>query len=207
MGDLARHYQSHSEGWDDHLYVLDKQVAEDVAARKAPPIDWTRFHLYVAIEATPERIFRAWATSQGMESFFVEMMAIRDRNGRLLAPDEPVTAGCHYVWRWDSGALVSGEFLDVITGSELGFTFGESKIRICIHPQETRTVLELCQYDMEDTEHNHMHLHTNCRGAWVYFLTTLKTLLERGIDGRDKNRATAASFSTYFEPTEIGIRA
>jgi uncharacterized protein YndB with AHSA1/START domain len=205
IGDAGRHHQSHSTGWDDHLWVLGKQVEGAQDERKAPSIDWTQFRLYVAIDTTPDRIFQAWATSGGMESFFVEMMAIRARDGRLLDPDEPVVADCHYVWRWHSGALVTGEFLKVMPDREVGFTFGESKVRVRIHPQETGTILELCQYDMEDTEQNRMHLHTNCRAAWVYFLTILKTLLEHGFDGRDKSRATGASFSTYFDPAQSGI--
>ena len=205
VGDREAHYQSHSAGWDDHLWGLAKQVENANEERVAPPVDWTSFLLHVAIDATTDQIFQAWSTSGGMESFFVEMMAIRDRDGRLLDPDEPAIAGYSYAWRWDSGALVRGEFLDVIPGRELEFTFGECKVRICLHRQEDRTILELCQYDMEDTEQNRMHLHTNCRAAWVYFLTVLKILLENSIDGRDKSRATAASFSTYFDPVEIGI--
>jgi hypothetical protein len=138
-----------------------------------------------------------------MEGFFVEMMAIRNQQGRLLDPDESVLEGCRYVWRWDSGVLVAGKFFDVLPGHELSFTFGESKVRIRLHPQQAGTILELCQYDMEDTEQNRMHLFTNCRAAWVYFLTVLKTLLEHGIDGRDRSRATGASFSTYFDPAGI----
>jgi uncharacterized protein YndB with AHSA1/START domain len=205
-GDLDQHARSHSDGWDDHLWVLGKQVEDAFNERMPPAVDWTRFHLYVAIDATPDRIFQAWATSSGMESFFVEMMAIRDNSGRLLALDEPAVAGCQYVWRWDSGALVSGEFIDVLPGHELAFSFGESKVRVRLHPQDGACILELCQYDMEDTEQNRMHLHSNCRAAWVYFLTVLKTLLEHGIDGRDKSRATGASFSTYFDPAQLGIK-
>jgi uncharacterized protein YndB with AHSA1/START domain len=206
-GDPARLYDSHSTGWDDHLWLLGSQVEAGTHEREAPPVDWTRFHLFITIDSTPDRIFQCWATSQGMEDFFVEMMAIRNGDGRMLDPDEPVSEGCRYVWRWDSGALIAGEFLEVLPGRELIFSFGESKVRIRLHPGEAGTVLELCQYDMEDTEQNRMHLHTNCRAAWVYFLTVLKTLLEHGVDGRDKSRATGASFSTYFDPATIGIEA
>jgi len=206
IGDHTRHHDSHSAGWDDHLWVLAKQVEAGSRGRKAPENDWTRFHLFVVINATPDRIFRAWSTSQGMESFLVEMMAIRNPDGRLLDPDEAVTEGCHYVWRWDSDALVAGEFLNVLPGRELSFTFGQSKVRIRLNPRETDTILELCQYDMKDTEHNRMHLFTNCRSAWVYFLTVLKTLLEHGIDGRDRSRITGDSFSTYFDPKKVGFK-
>ena len=205
IGDHARHHDSHSTGWDDHLWVLCKQVEAGTHERESPPIDWTRFHLYVAIDAKPERSDKAGATAQGRESFFVEMMAIRNHDERLLDPDEPVAEGFHYTWRWDSGALVAGTYLNVQPGRQLSFTFGESKVRIRIQPHRDGSMLELCQYDMEDTEQNRMHLHTNCRSAWVYFLTVLKTLLEHATDGRDKSRATGASFSTYFDPSKVGF--
>ncbi len=204
-GDLETLCERHSQGWDDHLWILCKQVEGAKEERKALPVVWTSFRLYVAIDAEPDRIFQSWATSAGMEGFFVEMMAIRDQDGKLLKPDETADAGCQYVWRWDSGALIKGEFLDVVPGREIGFTFGEYKVRIRVFPGKTGTILELYQYDMEDTEHNRMHLHTNCRAAWVYFLTVLKTLLEHGVDGRDRSRANGASFSTYFDPSQLGI--
>jgi len=50
-----------------------------------------------------------------------------------------------------------------------------------------------------------MLLHTNCRAESVFLLITLKPLLDHGIDGRDKSRATGASFSTYFDPAQSGI--
>ena len=82
IGDQARHYDSHSTGWDDHLWVLGKQVEAAGHEREAPPIDWSRFHLYVAINATPDRILPFMGfSSQGMESFFVEMMAVRNVDG------------------------------------------------------------------------------------------------------------------------------
>lgn len=206
IGDHRRHYQSHSEGWDDHLQVLARQAESEVHAIPAPDIDWTRFHLYLRIDASPGHIFDAWATPGGLESFFVDMMQARDPQGRVCTDDEVVHPGCRYVWRWDSGALVRGEYLEVSHNESLAFTFGECKVRVRLHPQQDSTLLELCQYGMPDDEQNRMHLHANCRAAWVYFLTVLKALLEHGIDGRDRHRATGSSFSTYFDPEKSGLR-
>ena len=205
VGDLDRHYQSHSQGWEDHLSVLEKQVLGETCARPSPAIDWSRFSLFVAINASPERLFDAWTTSSGLESFFVDMMAIYDREGRLLDASERVMPGCRYVWRWDSGALARGAFVAVDPGRQVSFTFGDSKVSITLHPHKAGTLLELSQFDMADDEHNRMHVHTNCRAAWVYFLTVLKTLLEQGLDSRDRSRETAGSFSTYFDPIASGL--
>jgi uncharacterized protein YndB with AHSA1/START domain len=205
-GDAARLLEMHSAGWDDHLWILGKQVEAGFHGRQAPPVDWSRFELYVAIDSPPDRVYRCWSTSQGMEDFFVEMMAIRNPRGRLLDPDEMASKGCRYVWRWDSGALVSGEFFDVSPGRELSFSFVGSTVRIRIHKRGEGCVVELCQYGMDDSERDRMHVHANCRAAWVYFLTVLKILLEHGIDGRDKSRTMGDSFSTYFDPVKAGIR-
>ena len=46
---------------------------------------------------------------------------------------------------------------------------------------------------------------SNCRAAWVYFLTALKTRIEHGIDVRDRSRTTGSSYSTYFDPRAVGF--
>jgi uncharacterized protein YndB with AHSA1/START domain len=204
-GDLPKLIDGHMEGWSDHLWVFRKQVTQDARERTAPPVDWTQFRLFVAIDAPPARLFRAWATSSGLESFFVEMMQIRDGSGAVRKPDTPASAGDRYVWRWDSGAKVEGTFLAVEPEKEVDFTFNEAKVRVRLHPRDGGTLLELHQYGMEDTPDKRMHLHANCRGGWVYFLTVLKTLMEHGVDGRDRSRAMGGAFSTYFDPRDVGL--
>jgi uncharacterized protein YndB with AHSA1/START domain len=201
VGDLDQHIASHSEGWNSHLAILGKALDQDV--RPAPPVDWTQFKLHVAIDAEPGRVLESWTTSAGMESFFVEMMQITSPDATLREEGEQARGGDHFIWRWDSGYCITGEYLTVVAGSEAVFTFDESKVRIEVLPYLDGTLLELQQFDIPDTPADRMHIHTNCRGAWVYFLTVLKTLFEHGVDGRDKTRATGASFSTYFDPKSL----
>ena len=85
------------------------------------------------------------------------------------------------------------------------FTFGDSKVCISVQPYRKGTLTRLRQFDIPDHADARMHIHANCRGAWVYFLTVLKILLEKGVDGRDMSRETGASFSTYFNPASVGV--
>jgi uncharacterized protein YndB with AHSA1/START domain len=202
LGELEQHIASHAEGWSSHLATLEKACDENV--RPAPPVDWTQFRLHVAIDVEPKRVLESWTTSAGMESFFVEMMQITAPGATLREAGERACEGDHFVWRWDSGYCITGKYLSVVAGSEAVFTFGESKVRIRVSPYLKGTLLELHQFDIPDTPEDRMHVHANCRGAWVYFLTVLKTLFEHGVDGRDKTRATGASFSTYFDPNSLG---
>lgn len=206
--DVAAIVERHDEGWADHLYVLASQIHEDVrgAQKQSGAIDWATFDLYVAINAAPETVLNKWSTINGMESFFVQMMQITGPHGEFRAPESLAKSGDRFVWRWHNGRRVTGEYLASDSENEVRFTFGESRISVAVQSYKNGSLLHLKQYDIPDTEDARMHIHVNCRAAWVYFLTVLKTLLEHGVDGRDKTRVTGASFSTYFDPASVSAR-
>jgi uncharacterized protein YndB with AHSA1/START domain len=206
-GDIEKIFQNHDEGWADHLHVLDLQIQEKANTKRQPPmpIDWTQFDLHVAIAAEPERILESWSTVDGMESFFVEMMRITGPDDLERAPSKTAQPGDKYIWRWHNGRSVSGTYQKPQADNEVRFTFGESNICISVIPYRDGSLLRLRQFDIAETEEAKMHIHANCRGGWVYFLTILKTLLEKGVDGRDKTRGTGASFGSYFDPESVGV--
>lgn len=199
--------QRHDAYWTDHLDLLARQVRQSESdEREAPvPIDWTMFDLYVSIGAEPNKVLSAWSTTVGMESFFVEMMRITGPDGRQRADRERAEPGDRYIWRWPTGRYVRGQYLENATEDEVRFTFGDSKVCVTSKPYRKGTLLRLRQFDIPDNEDARMHIHVNCRAAWVYFLSVLKTLLEQGIDGRDMTRETGASFSTFFDPAAVGV--
>lgn len=200
--DIGPIVKRHEEGWSDHLQVLSSQLAEQGQGGQeaAQPVDWTRFDLHVAINAKPDRILGMWSTIDGMEAFFVEMMRITGPNGAERASNERAKPGDKFVWRWQNGRSVNGEYLEPAAANEVQFTFGESRVCVTASPYRDGSLVRLLQYDIPDNDEARMHVHANCRGGWVYFLTVLKILLEHGVDGRDKTRETGASFSTYFDP-------
>ncbi len=207
VGDVETIVRRHDAGWTDHLSILEKQLLQDRDDdRESPmPIDWTRFDLHVYIESDPREILGAWATIDGMESFFVEVMRITGPDGAERDPQEHASPGDHYTWRWPTGRYVRGEYLEPGASDRVAFTFGESKVCVTAKRYRNGTLVRLRQFDIPDNEHARMHIHANCRAAWVYFLSVLKTLLEKGVDGRDMSRETGASFSTYFDPRSVGV--
>jgi uncharacterized protein YndB with AHSA1/START domain len=206
MGDVDEAVRRHDAGWEDHLRVLAIQAVEDAETERAEPaVDWTEFSLHVAIEAAPSRVLEAWSTIDGMESFFVEMMRITGPDGRERSPAEPARAGDRYIWRWHNGRALAGTYLPSEHADEVRLSFGESKVSVRALPYRNGSLVRLRQYGIPDTENARLHVHANCRGGWVYFLTVLKTFLEHGVDARDTTRETGASFSTYFSPSELGV--
>ncbi|MCA9756467.1 MAG: SRPBCC domain-containing protein [Candidatus Eisenbacteria bacterium] len=198
----------HEAGWSHYLPILGDQLEESVRGRQiAPaPVDWTEFRLYVSIDATPDTVLDAWCTTAGMESFFVAMMRIVGPDGLPRTAESRAEPGDRFLWRWHNGRTVEGAYLAVEPGREVSFTFVESNVRLQARPRdEGGCLLELCQYGIPDTPEARMHIHANCRAAWVYFLTALKTRIEHGIDVRDRSRTTGSSYSTYFDPRAVGF--
>jgi uncharacterized protein YndB with AHSA1/START domain len=206
-GDVDRLIESHDAGWQDHLTVLKRQAEEESGAAPSPEpdIDWSEFQLHVAIQAEPGQVIEYWSTIHGMEKFFVEMMRITGPDGKERKGGESAQAGDDYIWRWHNGRCVSGKYLSVGPGREVRFSFGDSIVAVSAAAHQDGSVLRLRQFNIPDTEEARMHIHANCRAAWVYFLTVLKILLEHGVDGRDKTRETGASFATHFDPAAIGV--
>jgi len=207
-GDVDRLVKAHDTGWQDHLAILGRQAEEDADVDPLPGADpdWSQFDLHVAIDAKPEEVIRYWSTPHGMENFFVQMMRITGSDGRERAGEESAQPGDSYTWRWDSGRRLCGQYLASDGDLEVRFTFGESRVALRAVSYRQGTLLRLRQYDIPDTEQARMHVHTNCRAAWVYFLTALKTRLEHGIDCRDKSLETGASFATHFDPASLGVK-
>ncbi len=206
-GDVDRLLESHDAGWLDHLKVLKRQAEEEsgVASTLKTELDWSSFQLHIAIRAEPDEVIKYWATINGMENFFVEMMRITGPDGRERKGKDSARAGDDYVWRWHNGRRLSGKYLSTNSDHEVRFTFGEATVAVNAIAYQGGCLLRLRQFDIPDTEEAHMHIHNNCRAAWVYFLTILKVLLEHGIDGRDKTRETGASFATHFDPASLGV--
>jgi hypothetical protein len=100
---------------------------------------------------------------------------------------------------------LTGSYMPATKPNEVVFSFGESRVRIRAFSHRNGSLVQLSQYDIPDNDDARMHVHANCRGGWVYFLTCLKTFLEHGIDARDSTRETGASFSTYFDPATLDL--
>lgn len=205
LGDAAEHQaRSHSDGWDDHLWMLQRQAEEDTRGGQQEPgaPDWTRFRLHVAIDVEPAQALDAWRSARGWQSFFVETLQISDPDGHARPLEAAARAGDHYSGRWHNGRRLSGRFLEVNDDS-VRFSFGDGEVRVSARTHGEGCLVILEQSGIPDDETSRMHVHANCRGGWVYFLTLLKVLLEHGIDARDTTRATGASFSTYFDPAAL----
>jgi len=151
--------------------------------------DWTQFRVSMIYRAPLPAVFGAWATPAGLESFFIAEGDHRGPDAKRRAGGEIVTRGDTYHWRWLHGIDLPGEVLAVEPDRSVAYTFG-SDMRIDVSFAERSGAIEVCVHQTgcatEDPDRAWQHL--NCRSCWVYFLTNLKSVLEHGIDLRDRDQ-------------------
>ncbi len=163
--------------------------------------DWKTLSVKMFYAVPAGEVFRAIATSAGMEAFFISQMSVFGPDGPR-DPGSYFESGDRYHWRWLVGKDLEGEILEVDAPRSLTFTFGDAKVRIDVESFKDGTLLSLTQFDMPDSERDRVLLHMNCRGGWIYHLTVLRGYLEHGIDIRDHDPATARSAAIDWEMGE-----
>jgi uncharacterized protein YndB with AHSA1/START domain len=176
-----------------------------------PPHDWTSFDVYLYLDAAPADVLRYWQTVEGFTRFFVaemtaELTAGDDHGDEVDASmltsgtmlTRMLTPGTLYRWRGIHDYAGKGRFVEV-TDEAVEFTFGgRYHVRVSVTSQGSGTCLHLRQSGIGDEEGERVSGSLNCRSCWIYFLVNLKSVIEFGIDLRDRNPATADSISVGF---------
>jgi len=149
--------------------------------------DWTRFLVHMYYDAPLERVFRAWATAEGLESFFIASARHASADGGARAPHELACPGDRYEWTWLHGLGLKGGFLACERDRRVAFTFGEHmEVEVTFRTVGDSVEVRLHQTGCMPEDPARAWQHLNCRSCWVYFLTNLKSVLEHGTDLRDR---------------------
>lgn len=151
---------------------------------------WSNFKLRVNVKANPEKAYRAWTTPAALESWFLRKAIFRDAQGKPLEKNDPVKPGDSYEWYWHGypdSVVEKGKVLKANGKNLMSFTFSMGcPVTISIYEESNETIVELVESDLPtDTETMLKHYVGDSRG-WIFYLTNLKSLLEGGIDLRNR---------------------
>ncbi|ASZ10458.1 SRPBCC domain-containing protein [Chitinophaga pendula] len=152
---------------------------------------WSRFTRRIAIEAAPKAIYDAFIIPAQLEKWFLRQARFIQQDGQQRKPHLPVQIGDTYLWRWyghPDEITEQGTILEMNGKDRLRFSFGKAGIvTIQIRHEQGKYILELTQEEIpfhEQPEHN---LHLDCSNGWTFYMTNLKSILEGGIDLRNKD--------------------
>jgi uncharacterized protein YndB with AHSA1/START domain len=153
--------------------------------------DWSRFVTRINIKASPETLYNAWTTRAGIESWFLRLSEYKQRNGSLRDDDENVSIGDTYKWLWHGytdETVEYGEILDLNDKDFLKFSFGKAGIcTVRIKTEDGENIVELMQEEIPTDEKGMQYFHVGCKTGWTFYLANMKSILEGGIDLRNKN--------------------
>ncbi len=157
--------------------------------------DWSRFTLRIDIAQYKDRLYRAWATQLGLESWFLRAAAFQSVDGEIRQDDDEIQAGDSYSWQWwgwPDDVVENGTILKTETNKLVKFTFGGDPqspivVTVLFKDEHDMQLLELTQENIPLTEEGKIKYYLGCRDGWTFYLTNLKSVFEGGIDLRNRN--------------------
>lgn len=153
--------------------------------------DWKIFTTRISIKADIEKLYWCWATREGIEYWFLRMGEYKGPYEMNREPGEFVQKGDTYRWRWHGWpdeVTEKGTILDCNGKDFFKFSFGDAgNCAVTIKKEDGETMVELVQDNIPDDEQGRHYWHLGCKTGWTFYLANLKSLLEGGIDLRNKN--------------------
>lgn len=153
--------------------------------------DWSRFAVRINVKASVEKLYWCWATREGIEYWFLRKSDYKKPDGSFHANEEYVKKGDSYSWCWhgySDDVVEHGEILKCNGKDLFQFRFGDAGIctvKICEEQEEQ--IVELVQDQIPTDENGKQNWHIGCKTGWTFYMANLKSLLEGGIDLRNKN--------------------
>ena len=153
--------------------------------------DWTKFTLRIDIKSSPIAVYNAWATRSNLESWFLRRAEFSTPDDKLREEGSYVRAGDVYQWMWhgyDDKTSETGKILDSNGRDFFKFTFaGNCHVTITCKMLEGRTIMELTQEQIPTDEISKVRIHLGCMKGWTFYMANLKSVIEGGVDLRNKN--------------------
>ena len=153
--------------------------------------EWSHFTQRINVNAPKEKLYDAFSTRAGMESWFLRTCEYKHLNGSPLMDDEQIHPRDIYSWMWHGWPdtmVETGEFLQANGKDKLQFVFGEAgTVTVKIYDAENENIVELTQKDIPPDEESKFKFHLGCSTGWVFYLANSKSIIEGGIDLRNKS--------------------
>ena len=155
--------------------------------------NWKTFTKRIIINAEKENIYYSWATQAGLESWFLRVAEFTKPDGTLRNRDEFAQQEDKYKWLWfgyDDSIAEEKEILEANDNDMLRFSFsGGCIVTVSLKEEAGETICELVQQMPMDNESEQRYFYIECGKGWTFYMANLKSILEGGIDLRNKNVA------------------
>ena len=158
---------------------------------------WTQFTITADINTEDVRsVYLAFTTPQGLESWFLRTADFYTLPKRQREKTEQINKEDIYEWQWYGYEEVeTGQILDINLIDFLKFTFsGGSEVSVTFKSVKDLTIVELTQKYIPEENDLSKNLYVQCQIGWTFYLANLKSVVEGGVDLRNKRNDVMSSF-------------
>ena len=154
-----------------------------------PEFDKSTFQRRIRIDASLEKVFNAWTTSEGLASWFLRDATYFTSTGEKRTADGQAQKGDRFMWKWHGwNHEFEGEVLDVIQEKTFHFTFGGAGVvEVSFGTVDGMTEVILIQRDIPLDEESFRNYYIGCNLGWSFWMVNLKAWLEHGIVLNERN--------------------
>ena len=164
---------------------------------KSLPMAFDKFTITADINTEDVRsVYLLWTTPEGLESWFLREANFYTIGKRLRAKDESIAKEDTYEWLWygyeesERGVVMETNEIDLIK-----FTFsGKSVVSVNLKSANGATLVELTQENIPQENDLDKNLYVQCQIGWTFYLANLKSIVEGGVDLRNKRVDLKSSF-------------
>ena len=153
--------------------------------------DWSKFSLKIYIDAPMQQVHEAWTTRRNLEKWFLRKAEFTNASGMVRHEDSLIRVGDNYEWMWHGHPDTTVEHGTIIENNEndfLRFSFGKAGIvSVNLKAVEGLTEMILTQENIPTDDKSRANYHVGCSTGWTFYFANLKSILEGGIDLRNKN--------------------
>jgi hypothetical protein len=150
--------------------------------------DWTSFTLKIPINHDTDKIFSYFIKPEKLEIFFLENADFLSKNNASRDKESNIEKGDTYTWKWyGSSIMATGEVMSNNFVDECSFSFFNCLVAVKVFQQASVSIVELIQSNIPTDEESKVNLHIGCTRGWTFYLTNLKSILEGGIDLRNRD--------------------
>ncbi|WP_316801760.1 SRPBCC domain-containing protein [Pedobacter nototheniae] len=151
--------------------------------------DWTKFTIRIAIKAAIEDVYNAWTKASEIEKWFLSDAAFYDENKVLLSKTQNVLSGDKYKWIWYLyDDIENGTITETDGKNHVQFTFaGACLVDINLKEEFEYVIVELTQKNIPLDDNSKRNIRLGCHNGWSFYLLNLKSVLEGGLDLRNKD--------------------
>lgn len=152
--------------------------------------NWSTFTKQIAVKATKTEVYNAWTQSCELEKWFLSRAVFFDKTGNKISSAQGCQPSDTYEWSWFAqDGNETGKILETNRTDHVAFTFaGDCRCDVELTDQDDYVVVTITQSNIPLDDNSKEGIRLGCAFGWTFYLVNLKSVLEGGLDLRNKDR-------------------